>query len=86
MESVSGPAVKHCVRTWDSSSSKLTITQKIRNVMLRLKLQMEKKVDDTIKNIYMCLIRMSALKLQFEKDNNGFVLTGTAVEVSVSSF
>lgn len=23
MESASGPAVKHCVRTWDNSSSKL---------------------------------------------------------------
>ncbi len=28
MESASGLAVKHCVRTWDSSSSKLATTQK----------------------------------------------------------
>ncbi len=28
MESASGPAVKHCVRTWDSSSSKLATNQK----------------------------------------------------------
>lgn len=34
MESASGPAVKHCVRTWDSSSSKLATNQKCDVMMI----------------------------------------------------